>query len=183
MSDSLLDISFQTASSQTTSLRDLSGKAYLLVNVASKCGLTSQYEELEKLFQKYKDQGLVVVGFPANQFLEQEPGSDSEIQEFCQLNYGVSFPVMSKIVVKGEGQHPLYQALITRKKDATKNESGDFEQLLSSKGLLSGEDHEIHWNFEKFLVDQNGEVIERFFPDVSPMDSKITKTVESALKA
>jgi glutathione peroxidase len=182
MNESNLDISFSTADGKKACLRDFDAKVYLLVNVASKCGLTSQYEKLEKLFKKYKDKGILVVGFPANEFLSQEPGTDTEIQEFCQLNYGVSFPVVSKIVVKGEGIHPLYEALIHQKKQATKNKSSDLEERLSSKGLITGEDHEIHWNFEKFLLDKKGKVVERFFPDVDPMDGQLIQKLESLLE-
>ena len=135
------------------------GKVILAVNVASKCGLTPQYEGLEKLYQKYKDKGFVILGFPANEFGNQEPGTNAEIAEFCSAKYNVTFPMFSKIVVKGEKAHPLYQWL-----------------------LASTENHnDIEWNFAKFLVDQNGQVVARFDPRTTPEDPKITSAIEKAL--
>ncbi len=124
------------------------GKTLLIVNTASKCGFTPQYEELEKLYQKYKDQGFVVIGFPCDQFKHQEPGTEEEIQAFCTLNYGVTFPMMSKIEVNGENTHPLYVWL---KKKAP--------------GILG---NAIKWNFAKFLVQKDGTSVERFAPTVTP---------------
>ena len=127
---------------------DFKGKVLLIVNTASKCGFTPQYDGLEALWKKYKDQGLVVIGFPCDQFAHQEPGSDAEIAEFCRLNHGVTFPLMSKIEVNGEGAHPIYKYL--------KSET---------KGLLGGA---IKWNFTKFLISRDGTKIERFAPMATP---------------
>lgn len=135
-------------------LSQFKGKKVMVVNTASKCGLTPQYEILEKLFQNYKDQNFVIVGFPANNFMQQEPGTNDEIAEFCQKNYGVSFPMMSKISVKGDDIHPLYLWLTTKM------------------------DSEVSWNFQKFLVDENGEVVGVFSPRTKPDDEKIIKWIE-----
>ncbi|MFG1485179.1 glutathione peroxidase [Halobacteriovorax sp. RZ-2] len=174
-------IHFKDGKGLDKTLKDFDAKAYLIVNVASKCGLTPQYEALQKLYSEYKDQGLEILAFPANEFLGQEPGTNEEIQQFCNLEYNVTFPVNEKIIVKGEGQHPLYKALTETKKEAVRNDKPDFEQLLISKGLISGQPHDIHWNFEKFLLDKNGEIVERFFPDIAPTDEKITSKLKELL--
>ena len=127
---------------------DYKGKVLLIVNTASKCGFTPQYDGLEDLWKKYQDQGLVVIGFPCDQFAHQEPGSDAEIAEFCRLNHGVTFPLMSKIDVNGDNAHPIYKFL--------KNET---------KGLLGSA---IKWNFTKFLISRDGKIIERFAPVTTP---------------
>ncbi|MFL5340909.1 MAG: glutathione peroxidase [Gemmataceae bacterium] len=143
-------------------LSQYKGKVVLFVNVASQCGLTPQYKGLEKLYEKYSDKGLVVIGVPANQFGSQEPGTDAEISTFCTSKYGVTFPMLSKVVVKGDGICPLYDFL-TRKEANPK---------------LNGE---IIWNFEKFLVGRNGEVVNRFPPRTTPEDPKVTKAIEEEL--
>jgi glutathione peroxidase len=160
------------------SLGAFQGKVMLVVNVASKCGLTPQYEGLQKIYKQYHDQGLVVLGFPANEFLSQEPGSNTEIQQFCTMNFGVDFPMFEKIVVKGEGQHPLYSYLTETRPDARMKEGGNLLARLKEKGLLGGKANDIKWNFEKFLVNRHGEIVERFSPDVDPMDSMIVNAVE-----
>lgn len=164
-------------------LKELQGQVLLLVNVASKCGLTPQYEGLEKLYRQYQDQGLAVLGFPANEFAGQEPGSNDEIQEFCRMNYGVGFPMFEKIVVKGEGQHPLYQFLTEAKPDAKLKSDSKLLPRLKEKGLLTGKENDIKWNFEKFLVNKKGEVVDRFSPDIDPMDPMIISAVERELAA
>lgn len=143
-------------------LEDYRGKVLLIVNTASKCGFTPQFEGLEKLHQKYQGQGLVVLGFPCNQFLSQDPGTDSQIQEFCSLNYGVSFPMHSKLDVNGPQAHPLFRYL---KKEA--------------KGVLGTE--AIKWNFTKFLVDRQGKVRHRFPPTATP--EQMESAIEDLLKA
>lgn len=145
----LYDIEVTTLDGQTKDLHDLEGKVALFVNVASQCGFTPQYAGLEKLYEKYKDQGLVVLGFPCNQFGAQEPGSEEEIAGFCQKNYGVSFPMHSKIEVNGPNTHPVYEYLKGEK-----------------KGLLGTE--KIKWNFTKFLVDKQGKVVKRYAPTTKP---------------
>ena len=142
------------------SFADYRGKVLLIVNTASKCGFTPQYKELEALYQKYKDAGLVVIGFPCDQFAHQEPGTDTEIEQFCQINFGVTFPLMKKIEVNGENEHPLYTFL--------KAQTG---------GCLG---RKIKWNFTKFLVSCDGSVIKRYAPATKPM--KIEKDIVEMLK-
>lgn len=135
-------------------LADLKGKKVLVVNVASKCGLTPQYEELQTLYEHYKERDFVVIGFPANNFNEQEPGTNAEIKEFCEVNYGVTFPMMDKISVAGDDQAPLYQWLTQK----------------SENGIL---DQEVTWNFQKFMVDEEGHLVDVALPRESPMSEKI----------
>jgi glutathione peroxidase len=143
-------------------LADLDGKVTLVVNVASKCGLTPQYEQLEAIHEQYADRGFSVLGVPCNQFLEQEPGSADEIATFCSTTYGVTFPMTEKVEVNGDGRHPLYDQL-TPVADA------------------EGRDGDIQWNFEKFLVGGDGAVIARFAPTVVPDDPAIVAAIEAAL--
>lgn len=144
-------------------LSDVAGKVALFVNVASKCGLTPQYEQLQGLQDRFGGDDFTVVGFPCNQFLEQEPGSPDEIAEFCQVNYGVTFPLSEKIEVNGEGRHPLY-AELTAHSDSQDGHVGD-----------------IRWNFEKFLVDADGNVVARWAPTVAPDDPAVVEAIESQL--
>ncbi|MEN9834619.1 MAG: hypothetical protein RL011_812 [Pseudomonadota bacterium] len=149
MAASFYDFSAQSLDGKDVSMADYKGKVVLVVNVASKCGFTPQYTGLEELYKKYKDRGLVILGFPCNQFGNQEPGSSAEIKQFCSLNYPVSFPIFSKVEVNGDKAHPLYNFL---KKEQT--------------GLLGTE--AVKWNFTKFLVDRSGKVVERFAPQTTP---------------
>jgi glutathione peroxidase len=183
MSASLYDFTVNKIDGSSIQLSDYKGKVLLIVNVASKCGLTPQYEGLESIYQKYRDQGLEVLGFPANEFLAQEPGSNADIQSFCTMNFGVKFPMFEKIVVKGEGQHPLYKYLTTAKPEATMKPNGSLLAKLGNMGLLGGKSQEIKWNFEKFLVSKNGEIVGRFSPELDPQDPIITKEIESQLKS
>lgn len=177
----IYDFSVTSINGTPTKLKDFSGKALLIVNVASKCGLTPQYEGLENLYKQYQDQGLVVLGFPANEFLAQEPGTNTEIQEFCRTNFGVQFPLFEKIVVKGDGQHPLYKYLTTTKPEATMKPNGTLIERLNSKGLITGQPNDIKWNFEKFLINKKGEVVGRFSPELDPQDPIIVKAIEKEL--
>ncbi len=182
MSD-LHSISIRRADKTETTLGEFREKVILIVNVASKCGLTSQYEGLERIHEKYAGRGFNVLGFPANEFGAQEPGTDAEIQQFCTLNFGVKFPVFSKVVVKGPGQHPLYAHLTSEYPEATKKGSSVrkvFRKLLFS-GSFTGESGEITWNFEKFLIDRKGEIVARFAPDVLPDDPLVIEAIESEL--
>lgn len=163
MSD-LYDVPIHTLQGAPSSLAPFKGKALLLVNVASRCGLTPQYAGLQKLQDTYGSKGFSVLGFPCNQFLEQEPGTADEIAEFCSVNYGVTFPLFEKIEVNGPGRHPLYDRL-TAKEDA-EGAAGD-----------------IQWNFEKFLVSPEGEIVARFRPGVEPEDPGLVGAVEGALPA
>ncbi|MDI1443054.1 glutathione peroxidase [Polyangium sp. 6x1] len=181
MTTSLERIPVNSIDGRPSSLGAYTGKVRLVVNVASRCGLTPQYKGLEALYRKYKDQGFEVLGFPANEFGAQEPGTDAEIQSFCSTSYDVTFPLFSKIVVKGEGQHPLYGALTSAKPEARALPGSDFRAKLIGYGIDPGAPHEILWNFEKFLVDRNGEVIERFSPDVAPDAELLVTSIERAL--
>ncbi|MGL5329113.1 MAG: glutathione peroxidase [Peptostreptococcaceae bacterium] len=156
----LYDFKVEKVSGQEVSLVDYKGKVLLIVNTASKCGLTPQFEGLEELYKEYKEQGFEILGFPCNQFANQDKGSNEEIQQFCKINYGVSFNMFKKIDVNGNNAHPLYKYL--------KNEA---------KGLLS---KEIKWNFTKFLIDREGNVVKRYGPMVEPL--KIKSDIELYLK-
>ena len=160
----LYDIPIHTLQGDDAKLGDYKGKTLLLVNVASKCGLTPQYEGLERLQKTYGDRGFSVIGFPSNQFAGQEPGTPEEIQQFCSTTYGVSFPLFEKIDVNGDERHPIY-AELTEKEDA-EGVAGD-----------------ITWNFEKFLVSGAGEVIGRFRPQVEPEDPAVVDAIEASLTA
>ena len=160
---SIYDFTMKSIDGQQVSLKSYSGKVVLLVNVASKCGFTPQYAGLEALYEKYKDRGLVIVGVPANNFMAQEPGTDEEIKKFCSNKYNVTFPMMSKVSVKGDDKTPLYVFLTG--KDTDPNFAGD-----------------IKWNFTKFLFDRNGNPVARFEPNVTPDSPQVTAAIESALK-
>lgn len=147
-----------TIDGDTISLSAYKGKKIMLVNTASKCGLTPQYQQLESIYEKYKGQNFVVLGFPANNFMSQEPGNNEQIAEFCQKNYGVSFPMMSKISVKGDDQHPLYHFLTTK----------------AENGL---EDNEVKWNFQKYLIDEEGKLVRVVSPKTLPDDASIVEWI------
>jgi glutathione peroxidase len=161
MSNALFDIPVTTIKGEQKTLADFGGKAVLVVNTASKCGFTPQYKGLENVWQQYKDKGLVVLGFPCNQFGKQEPGDEGAISEFCELNFGVSFPLFKKVDVNGSDAHPLF---VNLKKSAP--------GLLGSQG--------IKWNFTKFLLSADGTVIKRFAPTTKPED--LTAEIEALLK-
>lgn len=157
------------------------GQVALVVNVASQCGLTPQYEGLVKLQQRYKDRGFTVLAFPANEFGAQEPGTNDEIREFCTTKYGVDFPLFEKIVVKGPEIHPLYQHLTRQQPSADNGGDTTLRERLESAGLGGGAPHEILWNFEKFLVDREGRVVARFAPNVTPEDARLVAAIEKLL--
>lgn len=181
MSQSIQDIPLTTIEGQPTSLADYRGKVLLVVNVASKCGLTPQYEGLQALYADKQPQGLEILGFPANNFLGQEPGSEAEIQQFCQLNYDVGFPMFAKISVAGEDVHPLYQQLVAAQPQAIGE--GPLRERLASKDIPLQAAPGILWNFEKFLVGRDGQVIARFAPDVAADDARLREAVDKALAA
>ena len=176
----LQSIPIETMTEGTTTLGAYDGEVLLVVNVASKCGLTPQYEGLESLHERYNDRGFQVLGFPANDFKEQEPGSDAEILEFCQSTYGVQFPVFSKISVTGEAKHPLYQELTGTIGRASGDPDAHRERLRSFD-IEANEDPEILWNFEKFLIGRDGTVVARFAPNMVPEDPELVAAIESAL--
>jgi glutathione peroxidase len=155
------------------------GKVLLIVNVASKCGLTPQYEGLEKLYEDKRGSGLEVLGFPANNFRGQEPGTDDEIKDFCSTTYNVQFPLFSKISVAGDDKHPLYQEL-TKAQPAATGE-GPMRERLNGFKIDTNAAPEILWNFEKFLVNRKGEVVGRFAPDVPATDPRLVGAIEAEL--
>lgn len=157
MNNSIYDFQVETIDGKTQTLGEYKGDVMLIVNVASKCGYTPQYEGLEKLYSTYKDKGFAVLGFPCNQFRGQEPGTNAEIKEFCQATYGVEFPMFSKIEVNGENAHPLYKYLKSNSEDTA----------------------DIRWNFTKFLVDRNGKILKRYEPAVTP--AEIENDIKSIL--
>lgn len=156
---SIHDFSVNDINGETFDFKSLSGKKVLIVNTASKCGLTPQYEGLQKLYEKYKDDNFVIVGFPANNFMSQEPGSDDEIKLFCESKFQVTFPMMSKISVKGKEQHPIYAFLTNKEKNGVS-------------------DSKVSWNFQKYAIDENGFVVNHFSPKTSPMNEDIINWIE-----
>lgn len=170
-----------TIDGRESSLGEYAGKVRLVVNVASKCGLTPQYEALEKLYESYRDRGFEVLGFPANDFGAQEPGTEEEIREFCDTNYGVRFPMFSKIAVTGEDQHPLYRNLTEAQPVAKSNSTENFRQRLTDYGMTPTPEPGVLWNFEKFLVGRDGQVKDRFAPNVTPDDPLVVEAIEREL--
>lgn len=179
MSQSIQDIPLTTIDGAASSLADYRGRVLLVVNTASKCGLTPQYEGLEKLYREKKDAGLEVLGFPANNFNGQEPGSEQEIKSFCALNFDVSFPMFAKISVAGADIHPLYQAL-TAAQPAAIGE-GPMRERLEGFGIATNQAPAVLWNFEKFLVGKDGAVLARFAPDVAADDARLREAIDDAL--
>jgi glutathione peroxidase len=185
----LYDIPVNRITGEQSSLDEFRGKVLLIVNVASACGLTPQYEALEKVYEKYKNSGLVVCGFPANDFGAQEPGTNQEIHKFCTGTYGVDFPMFEKIAVTGEDIHPLYQELIAAKADAIGDKRDEFREGLNNylknnhNGAVTNSEPGILWNFEKFLIDRSGNVVARFSPEVLPDDPTVISALEAELNA
>ncbi|QEI06493.1 glutathione peroxidase [Pigmentiphaga aceris] len=175
----LYDIPLKRIDGQAATLGDFSGKVLLVVNVASKCGLTKQYEGLEQLYRAKQAAGLEIIGLPANDFAGQEPGTDDEIASFCSTNFDVSFPLFSKISVVGDAKHPLYQALTSAQPDATGE--GPMREKLKQYGMTPNPVPEVLWNFEKFLVGRDGKVVGRFAPDVTADDAALLAAVDRQL--
>lgn len=181
MTQSLYEIPLQRLNGDAVSLADYAGQVLLLVNVASKCGLTPQYAGLEKLHADFAERGLCVLGFPCNDFGAQEPGSATEIQDFCQSNYGVRFPMFSKLNINSTPRHPLYAALIAAKPESTPSGSDKLQATLAQHGLSPKHATDVMWNFEKFLVGRDGQVLARFAPDVVPDDAALLAAIQSAI--
>jgi len=179
MTESLHDIPFKQMDGAQRTLADYRGQVLLLVNVASKCGLTPQYAGLETLYQEKRARGLAILGFPANDFAGQEPGTDSEIASFCQLSYDVHFPIFSKISVAGAGRHPLYAGLIAAQPEAIGD--GPFRERLKGYGIETKNPADVLWNFEKFLVSRSGDVVGRFAPDVAADDPRLVAAIDAEL--
>ncbi|HUD41700.1 MAG TPA: glutathione peroxidase [Dokdonella sp.] len=181
MSQTLYDIPLQRIDGSAGTLADVRGQVLLIVNVASKCGLTPQYEGLERLYRTHRDRGLAVLGFPANDFAGQEPGSDDEIAQFCSTTFDVSFPLYAKTSVVGAGAHPLYRRLIAEQPQAIGE--GPMRARLADYGIAPNPPPQVLWNFEKFLVGRDGAVIARFAPDVAADDPRLGDAIERALAA
>jgi glutathione peroxidase len=173
-------IPLTTISGQAANLGDHAGKVLLIVNVASQCGLTPQYEGLENLYEQHRASGLEVLGFPANNFGAQEPGTDAEIAEFCSTKFSVAFPMFSKISVVGDDQHPLYAAL-TKAVPRAAGDPDSFRDRLTGFGMTPNQDPDVLWNFEKFLVARDGTVVGRFAPTVTPDDPDLVAALEAEL--
>ena len=180
MSADLVSIPLTRLNGQPDALANHAGKVLLVVNVASKCGLTPQYEGLEKLFKAKQDQGFEVLGFPANDFGAQEPGTPEEIAEFCSLNYGVSFPLFAKADVTGPAKQPLYAALTAAQPDK-QGPADEFREKLRGYGMTPTEDPEVLWNFEKFVIGRDGKVAARFSPAVTPDDPALVAAIDAEL--
>ena len=157
---SFYELEAETIDGKAFKFEELKGKKVMIVNTASKCGYTPQYEDLQKLYEKYKDDDFIIIGFPANNFMKQEPGTNNEIKEFCSLNYGVTFPMMAKISVKGKDIHPVYQWLTKKDKNGI-------------------EDSKVKWNFQKYLINEDGQYKAYFQPGIKPFDDKIIKLIEN----
>jgi glutathione peroxidase len=178
---SVYEIPVQKIDGTPAALREYAGQVLLIVNVASKCGLTPQYDGLEKLYAAQRARGLQILGFPANNFGAQEPGTNAEIAEFCSLSYGVTFPMFEKISVGGSDRHPLYRELIAAQPAATEKPGSDFKAKLAGYGIKPENPTDILWNFEKFLVGRNGAVVARFAPDVTADDPILLAAIETEL--
>jgi glutathione peroxidase len=163
------------------SLAEFAGKVVLVVNVASKCGFTPQYAGLEALYKAQRDRGLVIAGFPANNFGSQEPGANPEIATFCSTTYGVDFPLFAKISVKGEDTHPLYRALIDAQPTATEKPNSGFRAQMAGYGITQEKPTDVFWNFEKFLIARDGTVVGRFLSEVAPDDPLLLDAIEREL--
>jgi glutathione peroxidase len=176
----LSDIALKTLEGAPMTLGDHAGEVLLLVNVASKCGFTPQYEGLQSLYDTLKDRGFSVIGFPANDFGAQEPGTEAEIATFCSTTYGVSFPISQKITVTGPDKHPLYDALI-HAQPKTSGDTEGFRAKLRGYGMEPNPEPELLWNFEKFVVGRDGSVVARFPSSTTPDDAALRAVIESEL--
>lgn len=181
MNPPLYDIPLKRLDGSPTTLAEFKGQVLLIVNLASKCGFTPQYAGLESLFESYRERGLQVLGFPCNDFAAQEPGSAEDIQSFCTATYGVRFPLFEKTQINSEPRHPLYAALIAAQPASVAPDDSDLRAKLAEYKLLPQNDSDVLWNFEKFLVDRNGQVIQRFAPDVAPDAPMLIAAIEAAL--
>jgi glutathione peroxidase len=178
---SVYDVPVERIDGAPAALREFAGQVLLIVNVASKCGLTPQYTGLESLYEAQRDRGLVLLGFPANDFGAQEPGANDEIAQFCSTTYNVHFPMFAKISVKGAGQHPLYRELIAAQPAAIEKPGSDFRAQLAGYGVTPDHPSDVLWNFEKFLIARDGRVVGRFAPDVAPDDPLLLAAIEREL--
>lgn len=181
MSTALYDIPLNRIDGSPGNLAAYRGSVLLIVNVASACGLTPQYAGLEAAYEKYRGQGLAVLGFPCNDFGAQEPGTHEEIKQFCEAKFNVQFPLFAKLSVKSASRHPLYQQLIAAQPKALFKPGSDFREKLAKYGIQQEHDSDVLWNFEKFLVSRKGEVVGRFAPDTAPDDPQLVAAIEAEL--
>ena len=181
MTNELYEIPVKTIDGTETDLSEYKDKVLLIVNVASKCGLTPQYEGLEKLYENYRAKGFEVLGFPSNDFMGQEPLSETEIKEFCDTKFNVRFPLFSKIHINGDERHPLYESLIEAKPETDVGNGGGMRENLEKFGHQHLNETDVLWNFEKFLVGKNGKVAARFAPDVTAEDARLISKLEEEL--
>lgn len=175
------DVPVETIDGRSTSLADYAGKVLLIVNVASACGFTPQYEGLEQLYEAQRERGLVVLGFPSNDFGAQEPGSNDEIVEFCSTKFHVEFPMFAKTPINGEQRHQLYAELIAAQPQALEKPGGGFREKMAGYGITAAHDTDVLWNFEKFVVARDGRVVARFTSDVAPDDPLLLAAIEREL--
>jgi glutathione peroxidase len=182
MSDTIYDIPLKRIDGTPATLRDYAGDVMLVVNVASACGLTPQYESLERTFEAERERGLIILGFPSNQFGAQEPGSNEEIAQFCSTKFGVSFPMFEKIEVNGPGRHPLYRELVAAAPEA-KSESEGFREKIARFAGPPANATDVLWNFEKFLIARDGHVVARFSPDVTVDSPLLSAAIAAELGA
>ena len=181
MADGIYEIPVRKIDGTDTNLSEYKDKVLLVVNVASKCGLTPQYEGLEKLYEKYRGRGFEVLGFPSNDFMGQEPLSETEIKDFCSTNYDVQFPLFTKIHINGDERHALYQYLIDAQPETNVNNGSGWKEHLINFGHKHLNETDVLWNFEKFLIGKDGEVAARFAPDVTPDDERLIERIEMEL--
>ena len=181
MAADIYSIPVKTIDGEETNLGQYKGKPLLIVNVASQCGLTPQYEGLERLYEEYRGRGFEILGFPSNDFKGQEPGTEEDIKDFCSTNYNVQFPMFSKVGIL-EDRHPLYASLIDSHPDTDVNNGSGMEDRLRDFGHTHTDPADVLWNFEKFLVGKDGEIVARFAPDVTPEDERLASKIEAAIE-
>lgn len=183
MASALYDIALQDIDGKPRTLGDYRGKVLLIVNVASACGLTPQYAGLEAAYERYRAQGFEVLGFPCNDFGAQEPGTAEEIKSFCAGKFQVQFPLFAKLSVTAATRHPLYQALIAAQPQARFKPGSDFREKLAGYGIHQAHPEDVLWNFEKFLISRQGQVVARFAPDTAPDEPLLVQAIETELAA
>lgn len=181
MNSPLYDIPLNRLDGSSSSLAGFKGQVLLIVNLASQCGFTPQYAGLQNLFERYQERGLQVLGFPCNDFAGQEPGEAEEIQSFCTSKFNVQFPLFEKININSEPRHPLYAWLIEAQPTALAPVNSDLRAKLAEYQLLPKQESDVLWNFEKFLIGRDGQILNRFSPDTTPDDPRLIATIESAL--
>lgn len=181
MTDNICEISLQRIDGTETTFGQFAGCVVLIVNVASACGLTAQYDQLQQLYENKRHLGLIVAGFPSNEFGGQEPGTDRQIADFCAIKFGVQFPMFAKLFVKGEHQHPLYRLLTREQPTAVQTLHGDLRTRLAARGFKQEDPCDVLWNFEKFLVSRRGQVVGRFSPDTTTSDALLQDALDREL--